>query len=158
MRLLKLSRLSRVCAAPLLPPSTRCKFYVWLRTATRRDVEHKGAAVTGIGAFRVIAHVLPSRRDKQAREIPPDESGAARLLRRDAQTAQMHAFRAIDVNAAAAPTRIPYQPVGIDHRAVDAAATPSGDQRDGLAARQAGRRIEIDAEQQILPGVGEIAD
>jgi hypothetical protein len=146
MRLLILSRFSRVCAAPRLPPSTRCKFYVWLRTATRRDIEHEGAAVTGIGALRVIAHVLPGRRDKQARKIPPDERGAARLLRRDAQTAQVLAFRAVDVNATAAPARIPYQPIGIDHRAVDAAATPTGDQRGGRAERQAGRRIEVDAE------------
>src|SRR6187399_3095779 len=112
----------------------------------------------GIGALRVIVHILPSSRYKQARKILPDESGAARLPRRDAQAAQMLALRAVDIDAATAPARIPDQPVGIDYRAVDAAAAPAGDQCDRLAARQAGRLIEIDPEQRILPGIREIAD
>src|SRR5215216_527049 len=113
MRFLKLSRLSRVCAAPLLPPSTRCKFYVWFRAATRGDIEHEGSAMIGIGALRVIVQVLPGRRDKQARKILPDEGGATRLPRRDAERTQMLALRAVDIDAAAAPARVPDQPIGI---------------------------------------------
>ena len=41
-------------------------------------------------------------------------------------------------------------PSAVDHRAVDAAAAPRVIKRGGLAARQAGRRIEIDAEQHVL--------
>src|SRR4051812_1081688 len=70
----------------------------------------------------------------------------------------MLALRAVDIDTAAAPARIPDQPVGVDHRAVDTAAAPPGDERDRLAARRAARRIEINPEQRILPGVREIAD
>src|SRR6185503_2801830 len=134
--------LARLCA-PRLPPSTRCKFYVRFSATTRGDIEHEGAAMIGIGALRVVAHVLPGRRDEQTREIPPDESGAARLPRRNAQAAQMLALRAVDIDASAAPTRIPDQPIGIDNRAVDAAATSPGNQHGRLAARQTSCRIEI---------------
>src|SRR5882757_268309 len=102
MQFLKLNRLARSCA-PRLPPSTRCKFYVWFGAATRGDVEHESAAMIGIGALRVIAHVLPGRGNEQTREILSDKGGTTRLPRRNAQDAQVLALRIVDVNAAAAP-------------------------------------------------------
>src|SRR5437868_942937 len=100
----------------------------------RRDLEHEGAAMIGIGAPRIVLHTLPSRRDEQAREVRSDESGTAGLPRRYAQAAQLFAVRTVDVDAAPAPARIPDQAFGIDHRAVDTAATRPADQRRRRAA------------------------
>src|SRR5919106_7061782 len=91
----------RVCAAPRIPPSTRCKFDVWFGAATRCNVEQEGAAMIGVGAFRVLPHPLPGRGNEQARKILADKSGTTRLPRRNAETAQMLALGAVDVNAAA---------------------------------------------------------
>src|SRR6267142_4217814 len=94
-------------SAPLLVSSLGCKFHVGFGPAMRRDVEHEGTAMIGVSAFRIVRHALPGRRDEQAREILPDKSGTARLLRRDAQAAQMIALRIVDIDAATAPARIP---------------------------------------------------
>src|SRR5438128_10460954 len=42
---------ARLAAAPRLPPSIRCKSYVWFGATTRSDIEHEGAAMIGIGAL-----------------------------------------------------------------------------------------------------------
>ena len=107
---------------------------------------------------RIGLHVLPGRCNKQARKILANKCGTARLPCRHAQAAQMFALRAVDIDASAAPARIPDQAIGIDHRAVDAAAVPSADQRRGRAARQTRRRIEIDAEEHVFVRIGEVAD
>ena len=75
----------------------------------------------GVGGARGLVHALPGRRYQQARQIGSDESRAARLPRRNPQAAQMLASRTIDIDAAAAPARVPDQAIGVDHRAIEPA-------------------------------------
>src|SRR5688572_16450932 len=70
----------------------------------------------------------------------------------------MLALRTVNVNAAAAPARIPDFSVDVDNRAIEPAGAAVLQQYLGFAERQAARRIDRNAVQDVCSRVGKIAE
>lgn len=130
-----------------------CKLYVGLRATARSHLHHKGPPMLRIGGTRRLVHIQPGRGDQETRQILPHEGPATRLPRRNPQSAPMLPLWTIDVDAAAAPARVPDQAIGVDDRTIDSAGAPLAQQHLRHIARQPRRWIKQDAVQCFLDSV-----